>query len=429
MKPVSFFWYLYGGIILALVFTMTMLALAIYQTNASNSWRYFALDVENTLMWAHSNCQSVNLNTTCLRNVITSDNFALAHAISQPDAELVGTWNTELSPLKIYRYHEGFQAEVLNQPNLWIKDSVSHLVAYQQDNEVIEVLGGILAATFSFLVIMAAILIWPIRRLIRWLKHLDSATEALAKENYSIHIPSINIHPFYQLAKRFNYMTRTIESNVEEKRILANAMAHEMRTPLSRARLALALLQRKITGTDNLALAEDLERYINELEQVTQNSLQLVRLQNSELQLTEVNLSTFIAEKIALRNGTISALTWQTDLGEYCIESDEHFLSLILDNLLNNAEHYAKQEISVAIKQVSKGLQVSISDDGPGIPEEQHQQALQAYSRLDESRDRRSGGIGLGLALVNTACQRLNIRITLRDNNPGLRVELKISTS
>ncbi|MEL7401226.1 MAG: ATP-binding protein, partial [Pseudomonadota bacterium] len=106
------------------------------------------------------------------------------------------------------------------------------------------------------------------------------------------------------------------------------------------------------------------------------------------------------------------------------IKTDERFLNLIIDNLFSNAERYAETSIQVTLKQQGKHCVLIIADDGPGIPQELREKALQPFSRLDESRDRRSGGIGLGLALVNTACQRLNIGLAMRNSHPGLCVTL-----
>ncbi|MFC3150721.1 ATP-binding protein [Litoribrevibacter euphylliae] len=100
-------------------------------------------------------------------------------------------------------------------------------------------------------------------------------------------------------------------------------------------------------------------------------------------------------------------------------------LTLIIDNLLNNAEQYATSQVSVRVHQKLQQTILEIQDDGPGIPEEQQPQALLPFSRLDHSRDRRSGGIGLGLALVNTACQRLNIQLEMINTSNGLCVTLR----
>ena len=79
---------------------------------------------------------------------------------------------------------------------------------------------------------------------------------------------------------------------------------------------------------------------------------------------------------------------------------DAEAIARILDNLVRNATRYAKREIEVQIALNGAQVQLSVNDDGPGIPKESWQSIFDPFVRLDKSRDRKSGGIGLGLAIV-----------------------------
>ncbi|MBR9871662.1 MAG: hypothetical protein GYB26_11020 [Gammaproteobacteria bacterium] len=434
MKPVSFFWYLYGVVALALVLTVAVLFFTINYLENQSDWQDFARDVERSVRVAEAQCRSQQLSNPCVQSVVNDHGFDVI-AYLQSDARagasanagsVIGEWQGDDLTISVYRYFDGFQASLRNQAQAyWVRDSEQHLQEAETDGFPLEVLATALLVTLLLLLSIGVFLLWPVKRLLGWISQLREATDALALGDYSVRIPTIAVHPFYQLANRFNRMIGLIQTNLEEKRLLANAMAHEMRTPLSRVRLALALLQRYQPQDDShAALLQDLDRYIDELENVTSNSLQLVRLQNSEINCQRLDLKAWVEQKLRLRRGRTSSLSWEFELQPAEITTDEHFLHLIIDNLLNNAEQYARSRVAVTLGVHNGRLQLSISDDGPGIAEELRQQALQPFSRLDPSRDRRSGGIGLGLALVNTGCQRLNVHLSMASAQPGLRVVL-----
>ncbi len=428
MKPVSIFSYLYGVLAVALLLTVSALFFTIEHIESQSDWEGFARDIHEVMLVAQIECQSTDLTEPCVQNELQQQGFELTRTFYAHDTNPVEQWQTERLTLDIFSYRHGYQAQLDEQPGWWVRDSEEHVQELALDNQdaVFDILLTAVLITLTLLAAIALFLSWPLLRLLRWLKQLEQATDALAKEDYSVTLPALNISPFFQLSQRFNRMTGLIRSNLDEKRLLANAMAHEMRTPLSRARLALALLQRQPHDDNGKALLDDMDRYMDELENVTQNSLQLVRLQHSETHPTAIDLDAWLRQKLTIVQGRESTLEWRADLTPITLETDERFLTLIIDNLISNAERYSQRVVQVRLFTQGESVHIEIQDDGPGIPEDFQEQALQPYSRLDSSRDRRSGGIGLGLALVNTACQRLGIELSMRNTQPGLCVGLEI---
>jgi len=425
MKPVSFFWYLYGAVALALVLTITTLFLTINYIEGQSDWQDFARDIQQTLLMAQVDCHSDSLDDECVQSLFIDHGFDIETEFYDDGAEQSGDWQYFDTQIDVFGFHAGFQAQIADQKDFWVRDNWEHLEDAADEDDPIEIFITATFITLLLLIAIALFLYWPVKRLISWLQKLESASDAIGQEDYSVQLPTLNVSPFNQLSIRFNRMTSHIRNNLEEKRLLANAMAHEMRTPLSRARLALGLLQRKPDEQMQSELISDLDRYLDDLEKVTDNSLQLVQLQYSEANLTKLPLDIWLEEKLRSVRGRASNLNWESSLNSCIIQTDERFLTLTIDNLLSNAERYAEQEIQVTLRQEDKKVVLTIQDDGPGIPQELREKALQPFSRLDESRDRRSGGIGLGLALVSTACQRLNIDLGLEDNQPGLSVTLR----
>ena len=426
MKPISFFWYLYGAVALALILTISTLFFTINYVEGQNDWQDFARDIQQTLLISQVECQSQSLNNECVKDIIGDHGFEIRDDFYSQNSEHINDWQHIDTLITVYSYHAGFQAQIANQADFWLRDNQDHLDNAAEDDDLFGMLFTASIVTLLLLVSIALFLYWPVKRLIVWLQQLESASDAIGKEDYSIRLATLNVRPFNQLSIRFNRMTSLIRNNLEEKRLLANAMAHEMRTPLSRARLALGLLQRKPDEKMQAELVADLDRYLDDLEKVTDNSLQLAQLQNSQANLTELSLDIWLEEKLRSVRSRASNLTWESSLHSCSIKTDERFLTLIIDNLLSNAERYAEQKIQVILQQQAKQCVLTIQDDGPGIPQELRDKALQPFSRLDESRDRRSGGIGLGLALVTTACQRLNISLDFTDIEKGLSVKLTI---
>ncbi|MCH2039196.1 MAG: ATP-binding protein [Saccharospirillaceae bacterium] len=428
MKPVSFFWYLYGAVAVALALTISTLFLAIDTIESQDDWEDFARDAQQLLLMARVECGTEDFRNHCVTELIADHGFEISqHSNSDNDHdEFVDSWSHLNEDIQVFRLAAGFQAQVTNQPNLWLRDSPAHLAEAARDNSPYIVFATAMGITSLLLISIALFLYWPIKRLIRWLKQLEHSADSLAREDYSVHLPALHVSPFFQLTERFNRMIGVVRNNLEEKRLLANAMAHELRTPLSRARLALGLLQRQPDDAFRQTLLSDLDRYLDELEKVTDNSLQLVRLQNSEPNLSELSLDNWIKQKVFSRQGQTSHIDWQMTLMPCSVAVDERFFTLIIDNILSNAERYCQQCIRITITTREKYAELIVADDGPGIADELIEQALQPYRRLDDSRDRRSGGIGLGLALVNSGCARLNIGLSLRNQQPGLSVRLRI---
>jgi len=88
-------------------------------------------------------------------------------------------------------------------------------------------------------------------------------------------------------------------------------------------------------------------------------------------------------------------------------------------NLLRNAIRYAERRVEVSLVKFGSGYEVRVCDDGPGVPEEGRSKIFQPFMRLDDSRDRRTGGFGLGLALVQRVSQWHGGQVQVQDSEWG----------
>jgi signal transduction histidine kinase len=229
------------------------------------------------------------------------------------------------------------------------------------------------------------------------------------------------------------YNTRKKEN--ELNRLQSNfllSVTHELRSPLASVKLQLQTLQKhKLDeGTKNSLLQKavaDNER----LMRLIDNILLASRSGNERpaLNKTKINLDEFLyrihEETFAKDKGRIT-LHAKTN---HFFEADEGVLSIILSNLVENALKYSPRDTHVDVKAITAGQEtiITISDNGPGISDEEKKKVFDKFYRVGNEETRSAKGTGLGLYIVKDLCNLHNIRLSLSDNKPnGLIFELRI---
>jgi signal transduction histidine kinase len=211
-------------------------------------------------------------------------------------------------------------------------------------------------------------------------------------------------------------------------RVVTDGLAHDLRSPLTRAKSGIELALRK--GSDAHAYRQALEQTSAELETILRTFESLINIAQAEagidrLTLAEIDLSALVndlfelyqpsAEEAGLDlNGAITpAIT---------VSGHRQLLGQAIANLIDNAIKYtpAGGRIAVTLDRPGGKPSLVIADTGPGIPEAERARVLQRFVRLDSSRSRPGSGLGLSLA---TAVAKLHgATLALEDNAPGLRV-------
>jgi signal transduction histidine kinase len=107
--------------------------------------------------------------------------------------------------------------------------------------------------------------------------------------------------------------------------------------------------------------------------------------------------------------------------GDVTVQADRTLLHLALVNLVHNAIQHAPadSQISITAMRSTHKVDISVKDNGPGIPREYHRKIFERFFRVDKARSRAHGGAGLGLAIAKQAVERNGGRIILDDNSPG----------
>lgn len=234
---------------------------------------------------------------------------------------------------------------------------------------------------------------------------LKARAEAPAKRNDEIG----------ELSRGFNLMATKIGDLLQNQQRLLRDVSHELRSPLTRAQLAIALEQRQGGGAQLPRLQQELER----VDQLLGELLTFSRLDAGqvELQRLEVDLFELIEEIIAVNQLEADQKQLQISLtgsNPCLLQLEPKLLARAIENILRNAIKYSPTagQIQFELSQSNTATQVSISDQGPGIPAESLQQIFEPFYRVSDSRNSQTGGTGLGLAIAAQVVRQHGGRIS-----------------
>lgn len=230
---------------------------------------------------------------------------------------------------------------------------------------------------------------------------LEAAAQRFGDGHLSERIHFDEGSSFERLGVAFNQMADNINALIASKKQLIDGIAHELRTPLVRLRYRLEM-------SDNLSAAESqaLNRDISQLEALIEELLTYARLDRpqNELHLSEPDLPLWLSTHLA----DIQAVTPDKTVriktlaqGHYAA-LDMRLMERVLDNLLNNALRYCHSTVETSLLLSGNRATLIVEDDGPGIAPENREHIFEPFVRLDPSRDRSTGGCGLGLAIVHS---------------------------
>jgi signal transduction histidine kinase len=223
------------------------------------------------------------------------------------------------------------------------------------------------------------------------------------------------------LALGFNDMAEDIESRVKQSHILTQAIPHEVRTPLSRIQLATDIA-RLSKPEQQEQLFNDIERYVESINELTQDIVKLSRLssqQREEHPTTSLSLLHWTRERLAYHGLNQVVIESCVECNSEQVRFQQTLGNLVLDNLIQNAARYGKKDVYLAIHHVKDHWVIDIEDDGPGIPIEKHSEVFLPFSRLDKSRNADKKGFGLGLAIATSAARQLEWELSVGESHLG----------
>ncbi len=220
-----------------------------------------------------------------------------------------------------------------------------------------------------------------------------------------------------QAATAFMAMRERIQRQISQRTEMLAGVSHDLRTPLTRMKLQLALLGES-EGVD------DLKGDIDEMEHMLQAYLAFARGEGAEAP-ESTNLSAMLEGVIAQARRKGGAIDLHTE-GEIIVPLRPAAFKRCLSNIVDNAIRYANH-VSVRAGRRGDGIDITVDDDGPGIPEDKREDAFKPFFRLESSRNPGTGGVGLGLTIARDVMRSHGGDIELTDSpNGGLRARMKL---
>lgn len=272
------------------------------------------------------------------------------------------------------------------------------------------------AVVATVLVALIALVAYPVvRRLTRRLERLQAGVQRFGMGDLGVRVDEDGGDEVAYLARQFNDTAKRVEALVgSHKSLLANA-SHELRSPLARMRMSMALLPQAGDGNQVANMArQEIEQSIQELDELIGEILLASRLDHGGAATqakTSVDLAGLLVEECA-RLGMQADLPDLQDSGvpSFEVAGHAHLLRRLIRNLLENAQRHGrsldagKGHDVVQVKarlwlDHAKRLNLSVSDNGPGVPPSLRERIFEPFFRLPGASER-EGGVGLGLALV-----------------------------
>lgn len=252
-----------------------------------------------------------------------------------------------------------------------------------------------------------------LRRVLRPLTWLQEGVAKLSEGNLDVVVPRPTRDEFGALTDTFNHMVGRVRAMVQSREQLLLDVSHELRSPLTRMKVALALCpddenQRRLSA--NVA---EMEAMVTEL-------LELERLRHGRgLQIEWCDLAGLVAEIVASFHDRPPGVLLGACPKPLVLALDPVKIRCVLRNLLENASKYSLPdskpiEVSLTVRDTS--VVVTVRDDGPGIPQELLPSLFEPFFRVDRSRSKKTGGYGLGLSLCKRTMEAHGGTIALADN-------------
>ena len=234
---------------------------------------------------------------------------------------------------------------------------------------------------------------------------LESAAQRFGEGHLTERIHFDSGSSFDRLGIAFNQMADNINALIASKKQLIDGIAHELRTPLVRLRYRLEMSE-NLTGAESQALNRD----IGQLEALIEELLTYARLDRpqTELHLSTPDLPVWLqthindVQSVNPQRKLLTAIT----PGAYGA-LDMRLMERVLDNLMNNAMRYSETTLRIGLDLQGSQAILCVEDDGPGIEPAEREKVFEPFVRLDPSRDRATGGCGLGLAIVRSIAQAM----------------------
>lgn len=271
---------------------------------------------------------------------------------------------------------------------------------------------GFLAALAVMTAAVAALSFWAVRRTTRPIRDLAHAAERLGRDVNAPRLPETGPAEVAQAAAAFNTMAERISRFVADRTTMLAAIGHDLRTPITRLRLRAEFVEDEATRAKILADLDEMERMIS-------GTLAFARDEAAAEPMRRLDLAALVRTIADEANDVAGEEVVTVAAPDHlAVEARPLALKRALANLVGNAVAYAGR-CMVRLSGPEKGVvSVTVEDEGPGIPEAERERVFQPFHRLEPSRSRETGGIGLGLPIARSILRGHGGDVTLAARSP-----------
>lgn len=275
----------------------------------------------------------------------------------------------------------------------------------QTDRLPLEARLSLLTWSLTGLIFGIALWFW-VRPVWRDLEAIRQTARDLGDGNFDARSPRARSQLFSPLAETMNSMAERVQQLLAMHRELSCGISHELRTPIARMRFALEIHAETEQRKERERLWRMMKDDLDELDHLIDTGLTYSRFEREApaAHFTSIRFADWLIEQVESVRLLGRQLEVEVDTSRLSpqlnIDLDRKAMPYALRNLLRNAFKYASQKILVSTELDGDHIRVLVDDDGIGIPPEEREHIFSAFTRLDRSRDRTTGGYGLGLAIV-----------------------------
>ncbi|MBL0901253.1 MAG: two-component sensor histidine kinase, partial [Reyranella sp.] len=273
-------------------------------------------------------------------------------------------------------------------------------------------------AQLGIALVLFGLAIWFMRRELVPIEHLGVAADALGKGR---DVPDFafsgGTREVRNAATAFHTMRIRLRRSIQQRTEMLAGVSHDLRTPLTRMKLSLALLPES-------AETKELENDVSDMERMIEGYLAFARGEGDE-EPALVDLSEILEDVAAgaRRDSASIDLAWQGDMN---VELRPLAIKRCLTNLVSNALRHGSNVRLEAVRGRTS-VEITVDDDGPGIPPDRYEDVFRPFFRLDESRNADTGGVGLGLTIARDVARSHGGDVVLGPSPlGGLRVIVRI---
>jgi two-component system sensor histidine kinase CpxA len=283
--------------------------------------------------------------------------------------------------------------------------------------------------------LVLSVLLWfpLVRGINRSIAQMTEATRLIASGRFDTRVNETRRDELGALGHSINQMAVRLDGLVAGQKRFLGDVAHELCSPLAKLRVSLGILDQRASDDQQTYVAKaeteaaHMATLVNELLSFSRASLNA-----SSVQLRPINIREVIEKAVRRETSDNAGAQVRVEVPTQLMTvADAELLGRAVANLVRNAVGYAGSAgpITISAELDGKGIGIKVTDCGPGVPAVDLPRIFDPFYRVDDSRDRATGGVGLGLAIVKTCVEACGGTVSCRNREPsGLEVTLRLET-